>query len=104
MPQTDSFTQMLNSIGSGFAQFLVGQPRLVYQAGFADRNLGPVVDVFHLGPMHVTTTNAIPVSDEMMDMIPASAALPNGAARFTIRRPASIPSATIGIGPAVHPF
>jgi hypothetical protein len=104
MAESNSFTAVLNAVGSGFAQLFVGQPRLLYQAGFADRNLAPVLDPLHLGPMRLTTTNAIPVSDDMMDMIPPSSALPHGAARFTIRRPSSGPSGTIGIGPVVHPF
>lgn len=94
----------MKAIGTTIAHLFLGRQRLLYLAGFVDRNLAPIIDPLHLGALHLTTTDGMPFSSTAMHMIPVSPALPHGAARFTITRPASLPSGIIGFGPVVHPF
>jgi hypothetical protein len=104
MTLADRVVEAGQEILTGFAQLLVGQPRLLYQAGFADRNLQPVFDPLHLGPLQRTATPGLAITDQSMEMIPPSPSRPHGGARFTVSWPPEIQSGPVSLGAAVLSF
>ena len=91
---------------------LAGVTTLVYQAGFANRAMDPVVDVLQLGPLHLTQTTNLGSDplESKLEMIPAQPAQGRPAgARLKLARPLGVDGApltteTIAVGAVVHPF
>jgi hypothetical protein len=87
------------------ARVLVGSGRLLYQAGFTSRTLGPVFDSQSLGDLKLSqTSNLDPWPDEPFELIPASPVRPQGAARFRIERPNPTTAGQLVRGAVVYPF
>lgn len=91
---------------------LAGVTSLVYQAGFANRALEPVVDVLHLGPLHPTQTASLG-SDPLepkLEMIPAQPAQGRPAGlRLMLERPLGadgnpLTTNLVAVGAVVNPF
>ena len=91
---------------------LAGVTTLVYDAGFADRAMHPVLDVLNMGELHLTQGASLgndPL-DPKLEIIPAQPALgrPWGA-RLTLERPLGadgtpLATGTIGVGAVVDSF
>lgn len=91
---------------------LAGVTSLVYQAGFTNRAMDPLVDVLGLGPLQLTQTanlGADPL-EAKLDMIPAQPAQGRPAgARLTLERPlgadgSPLTTETIAVGLVGNPF
>jgi hypothetical protein len=91
---------------------LAGVTTLIYQAGFENRALDPVVDVMHLGPLHPTQTASLG-SDPLgpkLEMVPAQPAQGRPAGlRLKLARPLGadgtpLTTEAVAVGAVVHPF
>ena len=67
-------------------EWLVGFPYIFYQAGFADMNMTPVIDWYHLGPLYLTNSTNISPSSVSPAVVPAGPGIPNGGMRLKLWR------------------
>lgn len=91
------FTRAGQGILTAIARVLVGSPRLLYRAGFAERCLEPDFDPLGLGNLQRTATPGVPLLDESMQLV-------DGGARFTITGPPPVPGEPVALGAAVEKF
>jgi hypothetical protein len=92
-PVNDTVVTLTNRFIRVLEEFLQPDGPLIYQAGFGDESLTPVVDPFHLGPLKwsVTSNLAVPRDTVSMTYIPPSfpeAGPPRpGGVRLSLTRP-----------------
>ena len=108
-PVTDALADLTNRFIRSLEDLVQDDGTLIYQAGFADENLNPVVDLFNLGPLKWSASSNLGVpSSAVSEFIPPSFPRPGGV-RLNLARPVdpvtgSVVTGSLGTAMVVERF